>query len=98
MRNRESPFTILYAALYRPAGSGGDELITIARDFSPRYEVRSADLVVVDISGLERLLGPARAIGDELRGAIARAGIRAHVAIAATQTAAVVLAHTRPGL
>ncbi len=60
--------------------------------------MHSANVVVIDVSGLERLLGPAHVIGDELRKAIATRGIRAHVAIAATQTAAIVLAHTRPGL
>jgi protein ImuB len=89
----------LYAALYRPPrGEADGELAAIARDFSPRYQFHHPDLVVIDVAGLDRLLGPARAIGDELRKALSTRGIRAHVAVAATQTAAIVLAHTRPGL
>jgi len=89
----------LYAALYRPPrGEDGGELAAVAREFSPRYQLHHPDLVVIDVAGLHRLLGPACAIGDELRKAVSTHGIRAHVAIASTQTAAIVLAHTRPGL
>jgi len=89
----------LYAALYRPPrGEDGGELAAVAREFSPRYQLHHPDLVVIDVAGLHRLLGPACAIGDELRKAVSTRGIRAHVAIASTQTAAIVLAHTRPGL
>ena len=89
----------LYASLRRrPGAAETDALVAVARDFSPRYEVHSADLVVIDVSGLERLLGPARVIGEELRAAVAARGISAHVALASTQTAATILAHTRPGL
>jgi len=73
-------------------------LAAVAREFSPRYQLHHPDLVVIDVAGLHRLLGPACAIGDELRKAVSTRGIRAHVAIASTQTAAIVLAHTRPGL
>jgi protein ImuB len=89
----------LYACLYRlPHGDEGGTLAEIAREFSPRYQLHHPDLVVIDVAGLDRLLGPARAIGDELRKAVSTRGIRAHVAVASTQTAAIVLAHTRPGL
>ena len=72
-------------------------LTVVAEQFSPRYETRG-DLVVIDVRGLERLFGDARAIGEELRREAADRGVRAHVAIAATQTAAVVLAIARPGV
>ncbi len=89
----------LYACLHRlPHGDEGGTLAAIAREFSPRYQLHHPDLVVIDVAGLHRLLGPARTIGDELRKAVSTHGIRAHVAIASTQTAAIVLAHTRPGL
>src|SRR3984893_7319831 len=42
-------------------------LHTIAEQFSPRYESHGDDLVSIDVSGLERLLGPAQTIGEELR-------------------------------
>jgi len=62
-------------------------LTVVAQQFSPRYETRG-DLVVIDVCGLERLFGDARAIGEELRREAADRGMRVHVAIAATQTAA----------
>jgi protein ImuB len=72
-------------------------LTVVAQQFSPRYETRG-DLVVVDVRGLERLFGDARAIAEELRREAADRGLRVHVAIAATQTAAVVLAIARAGV
>jgi len=112
-----------FACLYQPPAPGAHDdqhsgperagLLTIAREFSPRYEVHRADLVTIDISGLGRLLGDARAIGEELRRDASARGVRVHVAIAGTRTAAMVLAlrhaqgeaersrsfaHARPGL
>src|SRR5215467_4925549 len=77
------PNHLLYACLYVPPQRGKySGLVEIAQAFSPRYQVHRDDLVVIDVAGLERLLGPARAIGEELRKAIAARGIRGHVAIA----------------
>ena len=78
-------------------GLRGSALTVVAQQFSPRYETRG-DLVVVDVRGLERLFGDARAIAEELRREAADRGLRVHVAIAATQTAAVVLAIARAGV
>jgi len=98
----------LYACAYATAPESGDGadaargvLKAIAEEFSPRYELFSAPqsaLVVIDVSGVERLLGPARVIGEELRRTAATRGVRARVAVAATHTAARVLAHATPGL
>src|SRR5438105_3459358 len=88
------------------------DVVDIAREFSPRYERHRDDLVSIDISGLERLFqrrsAPAararrppsvwKTIGEELRRTAAARGVRAQVAIAATRTAAIVVAHARPGL
>jgi protein ImuB len=70
----------------------------IARDFSPRIERHGTTDVVLDVSGLGRLLGDPQAIGAELeRTAASRAsGIR--VAVAPTQTAARLLAIAHRGL
>jgi protein ImuB len=92
----------LYACLYLPpptaAASADSTLARIAADFSPRFELHRADLVAIDVSGLERLLGPARTIGAELRRTAAERGVRAHIAIASTRMAGLVLAQARPGL
>src|SRR3954470_18320992 len=89
----------MYACLYRPpAPDAAASLIALAQEFSPRYERHRDDLVSVDVSGLTRLLGPARTIGEEMRREAAVRGVRVHVALAGTRTAAVVLALARPGL
>ncbi len=93
----------LYACLYRPppgdaAAVGTATLIGIAQEFSPRYERHRDDLVSVDVSGLSRLLGPARTIGEDMRREAAARGVRAHVAVAGTRMAALLLAIARPGL
>jgi protein ImuB len=98
----------LYACLYQPSAtshsvdsySAGElpPLVAIAAEFSPRYELHRADLVSIDVRGLSRLLGTPRTIGEELRREAAARGVRAHVAVAATRTAALVLALARPGL
>jgi protein ImuB len=90
----------MYACLYQPPApdSPSAGLVDLARDFSPRYERHRDDLVSIDISGLGRLLGTPRAIGEELRRDATARGLRAHIAIAATRTAALVLAHARPGV
>jgi hypothetical protein len=73
-------------------------VIAIAQEFSPRYERHRDDLVSVDVSGLTRLLGPARTIGEEMRREAAARGMRVHVAIAGTRMAALLIALARPGL
>ena len=73
-------------------------LVQLARDFSPRVETLGSDAVMLDISGLGRLIGEPRAIGEELRRAAADAGLRVHIAVAATSAAAILLAHARAGL
>ena len=95
----------LYACLYRPpdfsansAISAVSSLIAIAQEFSPRFERHRDDLVSVDVSGLSRLLGPARTIGEEMRREAAARGVRVHVAVAGTRMAALLLAIARPGL
>jgi protein ImuB len=71
------------------------DLVKLAEDFTPRFEV-VGPLVVLDLSGLSRLFGSAREIGHQLRRSSAGAPVR--IAIAASQTAAALLALGRPGL
>jgi protein ImuB len=73
-------------------------VVELARDFSPRVETYGERTVTLDVSGLGSLIGEPRAIGEELRRAAADSGLRVHVAIAATTTAAILLAHARAGL
>jgi protein ImuB len=73
-------------------------LADLAQDFSPRFECHSVDLISIDVSGLARLLGDPHTIGEELRRSATARGLRVQIAVAATRTAAMVLAHARPGL
>jgi protein ImuB len=89
----------LYACLCRTAGEGaGSSLVTIARECSPRYERHHDDLVSIDVSGLERLLGTPAVIAAELLRTAAAHGVRVRVAEARARLVAFVLAQARPGL
>ena len=80
------------------AAPGDDALVDAARGYSPRVRKHTPHLVTLDAGGLERLFGSPRALGDLLRRELATRGCHAHVAVAGTQTAARLLALTRPGL
>ena len=74
-------------------------LIDIARTVSPRVAARSTCQIVIDVEGLERLVGDPRAIGERLRQAAADRGIApVHVAVAGTCTAAMLLAAAHTGV
>jgi protein ImuB len=67
-------------------------LLAVARDFSPRVMRVSGQEILLDVSGLGRLIGEPPAIAAALARAIAGMGLAARVAIAPTQTAARLLA------
>jgi protein ImuB len=75
-----------------------EALLATAREFSPRVAVAGPRAVVCDVSGLGRLFGDPQTIATELRRDAAERGLVVRVAIAATRTAARLLAHARPGL
>jgi hypothetical protein len=91
----------LFACLRLEAGSrepaaGSRQLpvlLALARDFSPRVMTASEREVLVDISGLGRLIGPPDEIARQLARATSDAGVTASVAIGPTQTIARLLAH-----
>ncbi len=85
-----APTEQLFAALH---GQPIEWLVAMARDFSPRIERYGETDVVLDVSGLGRLLGDARAIGAEL----ARAGAE-RVAVCPSQIGARLLARAREGV
>ncbi|HEU4938815.1 MAG TPA: hypothetical protein VFT39_20340 [Vicinamibacterales bacterium] len=69
----------------------------IARDFSPRIERHGDACVVLDISGLGRLLGTPQTIGTELARAVEACAAHIRIALARTQTAARLLSIAHPG-
>ena len=78
-------------ACVRTKGADPAALVELARDFSPRVERHGDACVVLDVSGLGRLLGDAHGIGAELVKTASERRLDARVAIAPTQTAALVL-------
>jgi protein ImuB len=87
----------LFACLRLEAGSRELEaLLAVARDFSPRVMAASERDVLVDISGLGRLIGSPDEIARQLAHALFDAGLTASVAIGPTQTMARLLATQLP--
>lgn len=82
----------------RPIAERAGLLLATAREFSPRIERAGDAAVVCDVAGLDRLFGDGRTIAREMRRDAASRGVMARVAIAPARTAAVLLAHARPGL
>jgi protein ImuB len=78
----------LYACV---RGANAEALVALARDFSPRIERHGDGCVVLDISGLGRLLGDGNTIAAELARAAGARGLEATIAVAPTQTAAQLL-------
>lgn len=74
------------------------DLVALAREWSPRVETVRADLVVLDARGLARLFGDPQALAFGLARAGLARGWRIRLAVAATQTAAMLLALGRPGV
>ncbi len=88
----------MFGALYAAEGTDPEALAAVAREFSPRIEVCGSREVALDLSGLTRLFGEARTIGEELRRTAADRGLRVRVAMAGTRTAARLLVRHRAGL
>jgi protein ImuB len=88
----------VFAAVRAADGTRGEALLPVARDFSPRVEWGGTSDVVLDVDGLERLVGDPPTIAAELRRTAADRGLQVRVAIAPTRTAARLLVHAHPGL
>ncbi len=85
-------------ALYAAAGSDPALLVEVAREFSPRIEVCGPREITLDLSGLARLFGDARAIAAELRRTAADRGLQVRIAIAGSRTPARLLVRHRAGV
>ena len=75
-----------------------DALVRLARLQSPCVEVHADNLVLLDATGLEDLVGDGRAFGATLRRAGAQRGLCLHIGVASTRTAALLIAQARSGL
>jgi protein ImuB len=93
----------MFSALYLPplssqVADARARLMTVAQEFSPRVERISDHLLSLDVGGLGRWFEGPRAVGEALRRTAADRGLAAHVAVASTRTAALLLARGRAGL
>jgi len=86
----------MFACLYTHTPARG-RLVEVARAFTPRFEVVGA-LVLLDVRGLSCIFGEPHSLGRHLSAAVCEAVPEAHVAVAATQTTASMMALGRPGL
>src|SRR5687768_15971949 len=88
----------MFGVLYGADGTARADLEAVAREFSPRIEVHGEREISLDLSGLARLFGNARAIAHELRRTAADRRLRVRVAIAARRTAARLIVRHRAGI
>jgi protein ImuB len=80
-------------ACVRIVGAAPDgALAALVQEFSPRFELVRPDLAIVDVGGLDRLVGNAHDIGTALGRLADARGLRTVVALAPTRTAALLLA------
>ena len=75
-----------------------DELVRLAREYSPRIELHGDNLVVLDTTGLTSLFGDTRELGATLRRSAADRGLYLRLAVASTRTAALLVVQARSGL
>jgi protein ImuB len=90
----------LYACLLarpREAVRSPDPLLGLARDFSPRVMRVGPDEILIDVSGLGRLIGEPPAIAAELKRALIEMAIDGDPAVAPTQATARLLVRNRTG-
>lgn len=78
-------------ACVRTATTSPGALLALARDFSPRIERIGDDCLLLDVSGLGRLLGDAYGIAAELCRTADQRGLKCGIAVASTHTAAQLL-------
>jgi protein ImuB len=89
----------MYGVIYGADSCDPDALLALAGEWSPRMErLGTGREIVLDLSGLTRLFGDARALGEELHRSAAARGLPVRVALAATRTAARLLVRHRAGL
>jgi protein ImuB len=81
-----------------PQAPAGQALLAAAREFSPRVEPAGPETVMADLAGVERLFGDSHTIAKELQREAASRGVHARVAVAGSRTAALLVAHARPGV
>ena len=75
-----------------------DQLVRLAREYSPRIEIHGDNLVVLDATGLTSMFSDAEELGTTLRRSAADRGLYLRIAVASTRTAALLVVQARSGL
>ena len=102
----------MFACLYAPQAFRGDDgvprrrritnqLVRLAREYSPRIEIHGDNLVVLDTSGLtgsSSMFGSVRELGATLRRSAADRGLYLRMAVASTRIATLLVVQERGGL
>lgn len=89
----------MFGGIHSPAAlPSEDALVALARGFTPRVQAFGATPVLLDLLGLARSFETPETLGRALARAAAERALEAHVAIAGSRVAALVLARARPGL
>ena len=86
------------APLTRSTRRVTDQLVRLAREYSPRIEIHADNLVALDTTGLTSMFGDARELGATLRWSAADRGLYLRIAVASTRTAALLVVQERSGL
>jgi len=73
-------------------------LLDCTQSFSPEVEDTSPGTALLNLAGLEPLLGPLLKIANDLARHVSQVGLEANVAVAANPDAAVLAAHGFPGV
>lgn len=89
----------MYGGLHSPAALPSEgALVELARSFTPRVQAFGATPVLMDLLGLGRVFKTTEQLGSAIAREAAERALLAHVAIASSRVAALVLAQARPGL
>src|SRR5262249_12019196 len=92
----------MYACIHVPdaqaAASSQAALLDYATAFSPHVEDTSPGIVVLDISGLDRLYGSKAELAQRLQDYIVIPGTAIHIGIASNPDAAICAARGWPGI
>jgi len=73
-------------------------LLDCAQSFSPEVEDTSPGIVLLNLAGLDLLLGPLLEIASNLSQRVSQLGLEANIAVAANPDAALLAAHGFPGV
>jgi len=88
----------MFGGLHSPSLPSERALLEIAREFTPRVEARGPTPVLLDLHGLGRVWPAPEALGRAILDSARGRDLVAHLALAFSRTAALLLTQARPGL